>query len=353
MKPVYLTGCGLACALGLDVGMSVASMGLNFDATSFYALPTQPDIHFPYRAIAFDQGDWNERASHLIRRVAHEAGSQHIGKGVLFIATSSFDIGAVEHGETGMDYKAFTDKVARWLDWSGPVYLISTACTSSINAMIAVHALLSTGELTDALVLGVELDNRLTLGGFAALQLLSRNSSKPFGADRDGLVLGEAVAALRFSTREISPWKILGGANVVDGKQPTSASASAVLRMYQRALVNSGLAADDVDLIKVQAAGSPGNDAIEAQGLREMFQVIPPLVSLKSVIGHAMGASGAAEVALLTACLDQDVWPMYADAVDELLGVHLAARQPEPVRHVMATILGFGGGHATVVLERA
>ena len=352
MKPVYLAGRGLACALGLDVGISVASMGSSCDATSFYALPGQPDIRFPYRAIACDQGDWNARACQLIRRVAYEAGAQHIRAGVLLIATSSFDIGAVEQGEAGMDYQAFADKVASWLDWTGPVYLMSTACTSSLNAMIAAHALLRTGELTDALVLGVELDNRLTLGGFAALQLLSRNRSKPFGADRDGLVLGEAVAALRFSTREISPWKILGGANVVDGKQPTSASVSAVMRMYQRALVNSGLAADDIDLIKVQAAGSPGNDAIEAQGLRDMFQVIPPLVSLKAAIGHAMGASGAAEVALLTACLEQDVWPMYADAVDEILGVHLAARQPEPVRHVMATILGFGGGHATVVLAR-
>ena len=353
MKPVYLTGRGLACALGLDVEVSVALVGRNCDATSFYALPNQPEIRFPYRAIVCDQGNWNERACQLICRVAHEAGAQHISKGVLFIATSSFDIGAVEHGETEVDYKAFTDKVASWLDWTGPVYLVSTACTSSINAMLAAHALLSTGELTDALVLGVELENRLTLGGFAALQLLSQNSSKPFGVGRDGLILGEAVAALRFSTREISPWRILGGANVVDGKQATSASASAVKKMYQRALKKCGLTADAIDLIKVQAAGSPGNDVIEAQGLRDMFQTIPPLISLKAAIGHTMGASGAAEVALLTACIEQSVWPTYADAVDEALEVQLAAHKPESVHHLMATILGFGGGHATVVLERA
>lgn len=353
MKPVYLAGRGLACALGLELDASVASMGSPCDATSFYALPGQPDIRFPYRAITSDQGDWNARACQLVRRVAHEAGAQHIRGGVLFIATSSLDIGAVEQGATAMDYQSFADKIASWLDWTGPVYLISTACTSCLNAMIAAHALLSTGELTDALVLGVELDNRLTLGGFAALQLLSRSSSKPFGADRDGLVLGEAVAALRLSTREVSPWKMLGGANMVDGKQATSASASAVTSMYQRALLNSGLAVGDIDLIKVQAAGSPGNDAIEAQGLRDMFPVIPPLMSFKAAIGHTMGASGGAEVALLTACLEQDVWPMYADAVDETLGVYLTEHPPESVRRVMATILGFGGGHATVVLERA
>lgn len=353
MKPVYLAGRGLACTLGLDVPASVTALRSGGGATSFYTLPGEPGACFPYRAMAGVPGDWNTRACELIQRVALEAGVQHARDGALFIATSSFDIGAVEQGAAGMDYNAFADKVAAWLAWVGPVYVVSTACTSSLNAMMAAHALLRTGAVQDALVLGVELHNRLTLGGFAALQLLSPDRSKPFGAHRDGLVLGEAVAALRLSTRATSPWQMLGGSNVVDGQQPTSASACAVERMCQSALAHCGLAADAIDLIKVQAAGSPGNDAIEAQGLRGVFQAMPPLVSLKATIGHTMGASGAAEIALLTACLEHGVWPTYADAVDDALGVHLAAHPPDAVRRVMATILGFGGGHATVVLERA
>lgn len=353
MKPVYLAGRGLACTLGLDVPASVTALRSGSGATSFYALPGEPAVHFPYRAIAGVPGDWNTRACELIRQVALEAGVQHARDGALFIATSSFDIGAVEQGAAGMDYQAFADKVAAWLAWVGPVYVVSTACTSSLNAMMAAHALLHRGAVQDALVLGLELHNRLTLDGFAALQLLSPNCSKPFGAHRDGLVLGEAVAALRLSTREPALWHMLGGANVVDGRQPTGASAFAVERMYQSALAHCGLAAGAIDLIKVQAAGSPGNDAIEAQGLRSMFPTMPPLVSLKATIGHTMGASGAAEIALLTACLEHGVWPTYADALDETLGVYLTAHQPDAVRRLMATILGFGGGHATVVLERA
>jgi 3-oxoacyl-[acyl-carrier-protein] synthase-1 len=115
------------------------------------------------------------------------------------------------------------------------------------------------------------------------------------------------------------------------------------------------LTTDAIDLIKVQAAGSPANDAVEAQGLHETFQVMPALVSLKAAIGHTMGASGAAEIALLTACLDHGhgAWPTYPDTVDTTLGVDLVAHQPDSVRRVMATILGFGGSHAAVVLERA
>ena len=107
----------------------------------------------------------------------------------------------------------------------------------------------------------------------------------------------------------------------MDGSQPTGASASAVVSMYQRALAASELAADAIDLIKVQAAGSPGNDAVEAQGLRAHFRPCQPLVSFKAAMGHTMGASGAAEIALLTACLEQGAWPKYEGEVDAELGV--------------------------------
>lgn len=353
MKPVYLPGRGLACALGLELGESLVALRQGGVAAANYSLNGERAASCPYRAISCVRSDWHERARELVLRVGAEAGAQQARSGALFIATSSFDIGAVEHGAAQLDYSAFADRIAAWLDWTGPVYLVNTACTSSLNALLAAHALLSAGEEEEALVLGVELDNQLTLGGFAALQLLSSSRSQPFGAYRDGLVLGEAVAALRLSTREPSRWQMLGGANVVDGKQPTGASAAAVASMTQRALAQCGLTTDAIDLVKVQAAGSPANDAAEAQGLHETFQAMPALVSFKAAIGHTMGASGAAEIALLTACLDHGAWPAYPDAVDTSLGVDLAAHQPDSVRRVMATILGFGGSHATVVLERA
>lgn len=352
MKAVYLSGCGLISSLGLDVTESLAALSKGGGATATAILPGEMGGKFPYFRISYPLNDWNERARELVQRAVREAGGAQARNGALFVATSSFDIGADELGATERDYSAFTNKIVEWLDWSGPVYVMNTACTSSLNALLAAHALLKSGEMEEALVLGVELDNQLTLGGFAALQLLSSSNCKPFGVDRDGLVLGEAVAALRLSTREASRWKILGGASVVDGSQPTGASVSAVASMYQRALSASGLVADQIDLIKVQAAGSPGNDAIEAQGLIAAFSPLPALVSFKAAMGHAMGASGAAEIALLTACLEQGVWPRYADAVDEKLGVGFARHQPDPVQRVMATILGFGGSHATVVLER-
>ncbi len=354
MNAAPIVGRGLACALGLDAAECVATLRAGGRPAGSRRLPGGLGGEFPYFAIPFEGRDWYERARALATRVAAEAGAQPRCRGALFVATSSFDVGAVEAGVKGAavgDYRRFVDAVAGWLDWAGPVYAVSTACTSSLNALIAAQAVLRAGSVDEALVLGIELENRLTMGGFAALQLLSRTGSKPFGAHRDGLVLGESVAAIRLAAHGDSAWRLLGGANVVDGANPTGASESALNAMFARTLAASGLGADQIDLVKVQAAGSPGNDLAEARALRAAFEPVPPLVSLKATIGHTMGASGAAEIALLTACLENGAWPVAADAVDPELGVALAVKPPA-VRRLLATILGFGGSHAAVALER-
>jgi 3-oxoacyl-[acyl-carrier-protein] synthase-1 len=352
---IHVAGRGLACSLGLNVEEALAALRAGAGKAESRVLPGGMGGEFPYHAIPLAQPDWYERARQIVLRVADEAGAAQARDGALFIATSSFDIGATAPADAANyagDYRIFVDQVAAWLQWRGPVHAVSTACTSSLNALFAAQAMLEAGAVEHALVLGIELDNCLTLGGFAALQLLSRTACKPFGAQRDGLVLGESVVAVRLARHGDSGWRLMGGANVIDGSQPTGASASALAAMVQRALAASGIVASDIDLIKVQAAGSPGNDEAEAQALRAAFSPVPPLVSLKAAIGHTMGASGAAEIVLLTACIEQDAWPTVADAVDPDLGVALAERAPESVRRVMATILGFGGSHASVVLER-
>jgi 3-oxoacyl-[acyl-carrier-protein] synthase-1 len=354
MTAVPIVGRGLACALGLDLAECVATLRAGGSAQQSRVLPGGMGGEFPYFAIPLGGADWYQRARELVTRVAAEAGAQRGCKGALFLAASSFDVGAVEVGAEGAavgDYRPFVDAVAGWLDWAGPVYAVSTACTSSLNALIAAQALLNSGTVDEALVLGIELENRLTPGGFAALQLLSRTTSKPFGADRDGLVLGESVAAVRLAAHGDSAWRLMGGANVVDGANPTGASESALAAMFEQTLAASGFDADQIDLVKVQAAGSPGNDLAEARALLAAFDPVPALVSLKATIGHTMGASGAAEIALLTASLEDGAWPAPSSAGDPELGVGLAVA-PVPVRRLLATILGFGGSHAAVALER-
>lgn len=354
MNRVYLAGRALASGRGLTLDATLHNMVKSSPPTpapSVYAVHEQES--YPYWRIPDPNqcAPWNTRARTLVAQVAAQAGAAHARHGALFIATSSLDGESAQNAQYAMDFHALAQRMGYWLQWEGPIFLVSSACTSAMQALLGAFEWLHDRSGTEALVLGLELDNQLTLPGFAALQLLSPSTSQPFGPQRDGLVLGEAVAALRLSTTTPTPWILRGGANVVDGTQPTSASADAVARMCQQALANSGVASHDIDAIKVQAAGSPGNDAAEAQGLRLAFDSMPALLSLKPSIGHCLGASGAAEIALMMELLDRGYWPCNENPADPLLGVQLASHAPQRLRHVLAAILGFGGSHAAVVLE--
>ncbi|QEL65284.1 3-oxoacyl-[acyl-carrier-protein] synthase I [Oryzomicrobium terrae] len=391
--PLYIAGRGLVSSLGANLAEALATLAAGRPgATAHIALGEGSDAQvWPYRAIPDDpidfsadfpvdstrpadctdpadpadvrDGDaaWYARARRLVRQAVAEAGPQ--GRdGPLFVASSSSNVGAVEGlaARPDTDCHEFAQRIAAWLDWRGPVFAVATACTSAMNALAAARDLLVNGPWASALVLGVELPNRFTLAGFAAMQLLSPDGARPFGAARNGLVLGEAVAAL-YLTRHATAatrWAVSGLAGVVDGSDPAGAVAPAIERAIDTALAEAGRKAADIGLIKVQAAGSPGNDAVEAAVLTERFAPLPPLVSLKAALGHTLGASGAAELALLTACLEAGVRPPRDWPIDPELaarGVALAdgATPPAtPPRHVLALILGFGGGHAALVLDQ-
>lgn len=353
MSPIYLAGRALACARGLALAPVIQALQTGWaPGSSHYDL--REHGRFPYERITEgnDKRQWDMRARALVQRVAADAGAERASRGLLVIGTSCLDGEAAQTPGRVMDFHALGQQLASWIDWQGPVLVVGGGCTSSMQAILCALEWLHTGQVNQAMVLGLELDNGLTVPGFAALQLLSPTGSQPFGLGRDGLVLGEAVAALRLSTTEPSAWLLRGGAHLVDGSQPTSASALAVSALCEQACINSDVSARDIDLIKVQAAGSPGNDAAEAFGMQGAFATLPPLLSLKPLLGHCLGASGAAEIALLLECLEQGFWPHYAHALDPTVGVRWATRPPEHLRYLLATILGFGGSHAAVVMER-
>lgn len=347
---VYLAGRALASALGPD--LPHALQRLPEGAPPPTVLSLAPQISVPYLPIPDADQDWREHARRTLRRVLADCGSIRDRQAPLFIASSSLNVGAWENGDPQLpDCQRFVEEMADWIDWRGPVYWVSTACTSALNALLAASRLIRTGAADEALVLGVELRNRFSAAGFAGMQLVDPRGARPLAADRGGLLLGEAVAALHLS-RHPARWRLCGGANIVDGRDPAGASIEAVASMAAAALADAGLAAAEVDLIKLQAAGSPHNDAAEIAGLRRCFAPLPPLVTLKPVLGHTLGAAGAAEVALLTAGLESGAWPAPADyPADPALAVEIAPRAPSRCRHLFASILGFGGGHAAVVLE--
>jgi 3-oxoacyl-[acyl-carrier-protein] synthase-1 len=306
-----------------------------------------PDLALP--AIG---GDWMQRAESIARAVAAKLRTKaDFGDRIpCFVGSSSHLIGALEdQRDPALDPPAtFARRLAGWFGVSGAVVSVDTACTSGITALgLAL-------EHEHALVLGVELSNRISRSGFAALGLLSAGAARPCDRDRDGLVLGEALAALVVSRS--GPWRIAANASVIDpaGLVAPAPNQQIMARAMRAALAEAAWRASDVDLVKLQAGGSPAGDLAEALALREVFGSPPRLVSFKGAIGHTLGASGPAELALLIAALERGRVPPTAGFThaDPQLGIVPAGGDAD-VRRVLFNLAGFGGSVASLALERA
>jgi len=301
--------------------------------------------------------DWMRRAEAVATSVAGSLRRQvRLPENIpCFVGSSSHFLGAREaRPDAALGPPAgFAKQLARWFGVSGPVIAVSTACTSGITALGLARDAVESGASQHALVLGVELANRLTRDGFAALGLLSASRARPCDAARDGLVLGEAFAALVVSGA--GDWRIAALSAEIDpsGIAAPAPNEEVIAKAMQAALSVAGW--KEIDLLKLQAGGSPAGDLAEARAIRSVFRVPPRnLVSFKGEIGHTLGASGPAELALLLDALARGVVPATKgfERPDPELGLEPRAGDGRSVRRVLFNLAGFGGHVTSLALER-
>jgi len=355
-RPVYLADQALVCAAGSTPAEIAGRLVAGEVQGGRRRIGSQ---EFPYLALADSDGDWNSRARSAFTRLA---GQLHLpdSKLPVFIASSSLQIGRIEQSanpDLPRAVASFSSEILDWLGLSGPAANFANACVSGFSALEAAHCLIARGDVDEALVIGCELVNDSTLAGFAAMQLLSAGACRPLDAGRDGLVLGEAVAAVRLSARQ-GTWRIADVRTSLDGWSPTAVTPDGepLAALQQQSLQAAGLQPADIELIKLQAAGSPATDLAEANALRRLFgPSMPPVLSLKPQLGHTLGASGIAELVALLACLARGLVPptpgfRRPDPAIGLVPTSVASEQT--VSRVLLDLIGFGGGLGTLILVR-
>lgn len=358
MSGAFVRATALASALGLEL-----------DAGRLLGEPAAPQSTqcslsgWPYRAIPLEDADWGRRAQGIaqavaaaLRRSAGLPAERWAGLPCL-VGSSSFSIGAAEGGDSTPERpSAFSRTLAQWFGAGGPVIALSSSCTSGLSALHAALDLVEEGAFSDVLVLGVELSNRLTVAGFAGLELLSRTHARPCDGERDGLVLGEALGAVLVSATP-AEWRMAALAAGLDGASVTGPApgGEAMAATMRSAMDLARWRPAEVNLIKLQAAGSPLADLAEARAVRELFTPPPALVSFKGAIGHTLGASGPAELALLLGALARGRVPptLGYEVHDAELGLAPSAQAGDAVRRVLFNLSGFGGSVMTLALERA
>ncbi|TVU69247.1 beta-ketoacyl-ACP synthase [Cobetia crustatorum] len=255
-----------------------------------------------------------------------------------------------------------------WLSGArGPVYTLSTACTSSAKALASARRLLASGQCDAVIAGGADSLCYMTVKGFMSLEAVSRHECLPLGAARDGINLGEA-AVLFVVTRETGGVQLTGvgessDAHHISAPCPEGSGAEAAMRA---ALTNAGRSPSEIDYINLHGTATPLNDAMESLAISRLFaegtgatvEQMPAVSSTKALTGHTLGACGALEAAFCWLTLQHGRLPPHAtprqalDPALAALNIVYRDRPETPPLRVMSNAFAFGGNNISLVLER-
>jgi len=249
-------------------------------------------------------------------------------------------------------------------------FTVSTACSSgAIAAALAVQQIRS-GAIDHCLTGGADyVVNASTAAVWNALRVLAKrngpDASRPFSADRDGLVLGEGCAILLLEEREkalarkarihaeVTGIGLTNDATNIVG--PDVAGEAAAVRA---AIEDAGLSPRDIDYVNAHGTATEANDANETAVIKETLGARAreiPVSSVKGHLGHTMGAAGAIEIAVTALALERQRVPptLFVVPGDPHCDLDYV-REPRAhaMRHAITNSFGFGGQNAVLVLSK-
>jgi len=256
--------------------------------------------------------------------------------------------------------------VAADLALTGPVDMIPTACAAGNYAIARAFDLVRSGRTDAVLAGGADCFSRITYRGFARLGAIAPEVCQPFDRDRKGMIPGEGAGVLVLEPLERALERgapiyaeVLGYGLSCDAHHMTGAHPDGPARAMRRALASSSRAPEDVDYISAHGTGTPTNDRIESEAVKRVFGESArriPISSIKSMIGHTMGAASAIEAAACTLAVACNLVPptmnfKTPDPECDLDCVPNSARE-HPVEVAMNNAYAFGGNNASVLFGK-
>jgi 3-oxoacyl-[acyl-carrier-protein] synthase II len=258
----------------------------------------------------------------------------------------------------------------------GPNSAVATACASATNAIGDAFRLIQC-DMADVMVTGgtEAAITPMGLSGFARMAAIStRNdeperASRPWDKDRDGFVMAEGAGVLVLEEYEHAKARnanilaeIRGYGMSADGNHMTAPDPEGrgAARAMQCALRDAKINFCDVDYVNAHGTSTPLGDVAETVAIKSVFGEHAKKIavsSIKSQMGHLLGASGGVEVVASVLALQHQTAPptINLDQCDEQCDLDYVPHEARPmtIRRVLKNSFGFGGHNACLVLERA
>ncbi|MDR1667170.1 MAG: beta-ketoacyl-[acyl-carrier-protein] synthase family protein [Bacteroidales bacterium] len=262
-----------------------------------------------------------------------------------------------------LDCAGGTHLIADVLGITDNVTTVSTACSSSANAILTGVRMIRNGLADKVLAGGSDALTRFTLNGFNTLEILSPTGCRPFDANRNGITLGEGAAYVVLESEKTAlPDDILcevsGYANVSEAYHQTSSSpdGEGAAMAVRKALSVAGLSPDDIDYIHAHGTGTQVNDLSEGRAVESVFRNrTPPLSSTKGSTGHTLAAAGSAGAIISVLAIREQL--LFAGAgfhrpMPELSFQPNTLLRQATINHVLSNSFGFGGSNTSLIFSR-
>lgn len=271
-------------------------------------------------------------------------------------------------------YNASSSNIAIRFKTRGPNITISTACSSGANAIGQAFHLIRYGHAdrmiaggADAPVTPVVMDAWKDMRVLSTKNDTPERACKPFSANRDGFVLSEGAGIVVLEDLELALARgahiyaeMVGYGSTADASHITFPDPDGEANAMWRALKDAGVAPAEIDHINAHGTATKLNDASETEAIKRVFgnrAYEIPINSIKSMIGHSMGAAGAIELIATVLAIDTRIIPPTinyeeADPQCDLDYVTEGARAMQgnaPLRTAMSNSFGFGGNNAVLV----
>jgi len=265
-----------------------------------------------------------------------------------------------------LDCADCTQRIADTVGINEYIATISTACSSSANALMFGARLIKAGLVRRVICGGTEALTRFTLNGFNSLKNIDKEHCRPFDQHRNGLNLGEGAAYLVLESESLVRERnanvkaeLKGYANTNEAFHPTAPSpeGDGAFAAMQQALAMGGIAPDNVQYVNVHGTATLTNDVAEGHALQRLFGGhVPPFSSTKPFTGHTLAAAGGIEAIYAVLAIQHAlIFPNlhFSEKMEELnITPETHLKEGVPVSNVISNSFGFGGNNASLLISK-
>jgi nodulation protein E len=250
---------------------------------------------------------------------------------------------------------------------SGPVYTISTACSSANHAIGQAFWMVRSRQVEAAITGGSESPFSFgLLKAWEAMRVVSSDTCRPFSKDRRGLILGEGAGMLVLEPMESAVARgariygeIVGFGMSSDAGHITSPTLEGPIAAMRASLSDAQVTPQQISYINAHGTGTPGNDQTETRAIRQVFGAHAgrlAVSSTKSMHGHALGAAGALEAVATVMAMYEKTIPPTANFTtsDPECDLDIVPNQARPaeVEFALSNSFAFGGLNAVLAFKK-